>query len=187
MAVSAAWARLRVRPAGLRHIGASAAALAAEALAPEPGEIDGIEAPRQIGRHGDHEGGALLAPGDQRHDARADLLLQRIGHALQLLGRHIVQQPGGELDARHILDGIVLAATAGGQALARLRQLALQALALLQQPGDALGQLGGLYPEGGGRLADEAVLLGDIGIGGRARSAPRSGAPRPRQRHRSRS
>src|SRR5580704_5252472 len=75
-----------VRAAGLRHVGAAAAALAAEHLGAAPNKINGAEPLRQIGRDTDDDAGlALAGDADDSDDAGADLLLAFIGEAAQIL------------------------------------------------------------------------------------------------------
>src|ERR1700674_4663445 len=66
-------------------------AFAAERLGPPARQIDGIEAPGQVGGNADDEAGlAFAGNADDGDDAGADLLLAFVGEAAQVL----------ELDAR---------------------------------------------------------------------------------------
>ena len=71
-----------VGPAGLRHVGPAAAALAAERLGALAHQIDGVEARGEIGGDADDDAGlAVLARRDDRDDAGAELLLAFVGEA----------------------------------------------------------------------------------------------------------
>ena len=75
-----------VGPAGLRHVGPPAAALAAERLGALAHQIDGVEPRREIGGHADHDAGlAVLGDADDGDDAGAELLLALVGEALEIL------------------------------------------------------------------------------------------------------
>ena len=87
MAASASASARAVGTAGLRQVGAAAAALAAERLGAHAHQIDGAEraSVRSCG-DADHEAGlAFLAHADNRDDARPDLLLALVGEAAQIL------------------------------------------------------------------------------------------------------
>src|SRR5687768_12648717 len=79
--------RLRaVGPAGLRHVGAPAPALAAERLGPFADEIDRIQPAGEIAGDADHDARlAVLADADDRDHARAKLLLALVSEAFQVL------------------------------------------------------------------------------------------------------
>ena len=160
------------------------------APAAELHQLDGVEARRQIVGDADHQRGAILAAGHQRHDAGADLLLQLVGHALQLLRRHAVEQPGGELDAAHILvpAAIFAPSAAGRQALARLGQARAPArLRSSTRPAMRCGSSAGWTLQCRRGLADQRVPARRHRLRRPRRSAPRCGARRRRPRLRRRS
>src|SRR5712691_7043389 len=75
-----------VGPARLRHVGTTAAALAAQRLGALFHEHDRIEARGQIGSDADHDTGpALLMYPDAGDDAGADLLLALLGKTFLVL------------------------------------------------------------------------------------------------------
>src|SRR2546429_9525874 len=72
--------------AGLRHVGASAAAFAAQRFRAFLDEIDGRVTCREIGGHADDEAGfAFLRHADDCDDAGAELLLAFVCQALEIL------------------------------------------------------------------------------------------------------
>ena len=72
-----------VGTAGLRHIGTTAAALAAERRRGDAHEIDRAMARDKIGGDGDDDARlAVFGQRDDRDDARADALLGLVGHAI---------------------------------------------------------------------------------------------------------
>src|SRR5437764_8181344 len=89
-----------IRPAGLRHVGPAAAALAAERFGTLAHQFDRVEARREIGGDADDEAGlAVLGDADERDDAGADLLLAVVDQALQVLGLDALDRAGQKLDA----------------------------------------------------------------------------------------
>src|SRR5260370_9103827 len=75
-----------IGPAGLRHVGPAAAALAAEHLRGHARQIDRVEPRREIAGDTDHHAGlAIAGDADDGDDAAADLLLAAIGEALVVL------------------------------------------------------------------------------------------------------
>src|SRR5690606_5076080 len=133
-----------VRPAGLRHIGAAAAALAAERLRALAHEIDGVEAVGQIAGDADDDSSlAILGHADNGNDTRADLLLAVVGEAFEILHLDAFDTARHQFDAGDLAGIAAIHArgctgpAAHRKLLARIRKVALQLLALFQQRSDA--------------------------------------------------
>ena len=105
-----------------------------------------VELAGQILGDADHHRGLAVVDADQRHDARAQLLLDRVGGAAQLLGRHAVQRAGGEADLAHLLEAVAAGAAADGELAAQVGRLALQPPALLDQRLEPGRQVGAARP-----------------------------------------
>src|SRR5690606_37800849 len=131
-----------VRPTGLRHIGTPAAALAAKRFRARPHQIDGADLVREIVGYADHDRGFPLIAADQHDHAAFKLLLDLVGHGLQVFRRHIRKQ---SRDKRNIADFLrrlrYCAAAAAHQLFPCLGQFALKPLALFDQATDALPQV----------------------------------------------
>src|SRR5262249_6175342 len=129
------------RSARLRHVGTAAAALAAQDLRTLAHEIDRAETLREIGRHAHHKAGlAVLGDADDGNDARTELLLALVGKPAQVLQVDALDGARHEIDVADLAHAVVgaAAAAAHGDLLARFGEIALQALAVLHQGGDAL-------------------------------------------------
>ena len=97
---------------------------------------------------------------------RAQLLLDRVGGAAQLLGRHALQRAGGEADLADLLEAVGGAATAANRELAaQLGRLALEPAALLDQGLEAGGQFGGGDLEALGQALQQVVLASGLVVG----------------------
>ena len=73
------------------HVGAAAAALAAKRLGADAHQIDGADPRDEILGDADHDRSLAVGAPDQGDDAGADVALQIIGEALQILGRDVVE------------------------------------------------------------------------------------------------
>ena len=145
----------------MRHVGTTAAAFAAQDFRADAHQVDGVEALGEIGRHADDEAGtALLIEPDQRHDAGAELRLAVIDQALEVLRVHAFDDTGHQLDAARIRNAVIaLGRTAAQrQLLARLGELALELLALIEQGFDTLDDVGRRHAQHRGRGMDTLVL-----------------------------
>ena len=90
-----------IRAAGLRHVGAAAAALAAECLGGTAHEIDGAEAADKIVGDSDHDARLVVFAGaDEDHDAGAERRLAGISQRLQILRRDAGNRLAEETYAR---------------------------------------------------------------------------------------
>src|SRR5688572_29050071 len=158
----------RVGAAGLGHVGAAAAALPAQRRAADLHQVDGAQPLDEIVGNADHQRGPAVRDRHQRDHPGADLALDLVGHALQFLGRDVVQQARGERDAVHLLRRRAGARATGRRRLAGFSELALQALALVEQRRDALREIGGKSLQRRRRLVQQALLLGDVGFRRRA-------------------
>ena len=117
-----------VRSTGLRHVGPSAAALAAERRRSELDELNRAEARGQIGGHADHDAGlAVLGDADDGDHARSDLLLAFVNEALEILGLDARDRSRQQLDVADLahasgsLSTIAAATAAHRELLARIR------------------------------------------------------------------
>ncbi len=136
-----------VGAAGLRHVGTSAAALAAERLGARLDEIDGAPCLDEIVGHADREARlAVLGDADDRDDAGADLLLAVVDQAAQIFRIEALNRARQELDVADAANGVAvrrprLRAAAERQLTLRIRQLLLERLAFLDEMLDALDQI----------------------------------------------
>src|SRR4029077_15912564 len=90
-----------VGTAGLRHVGASAAAFAAQSFGTEAHEIDRADARREIVRHTDHERCFAVCNGDECPHAGLDLGLVIVGETLEILGSHTLNDAHVDRDATY--------------------------------------------------------------------------------------
>src|SRR6266446_8407187 len=65
-----------LRTAGLSHVGAATAALAAQRFGAATDELDRVKTARQVRRNTDNDGRLAIGARNDRHHARADLTLQ---------------------------------------------------------------------------------------------------------------
>ena len=102
-------------------------------------QIDRVEAARQIVRHADGECGAAIVHCRDGGDAGTHALLGFVEQAAQFPGFHPLEDLTGELHAAHVLVGQRRGPTASaeGDLLFRLGQLAFEATAFFDQGGDA--------------------------------------------------
>src|SRR3954468_1683642 len=135
--------RLRaVGTAGLRHVAAAAAALAAELLGAGAHEADGVDRRRQVVGDADDDAGlAVAGDADDRDDARAEALLALVGEALEVA--HLDAREGArhELHAADVADRIAAAGAAHRELAPRLGELALEPALVLDQGRQALRRL----------------------------------------------
>src|SRR5262249_15608904 len=123
-----------VRAAGLRHVGAAAAALAAERLRAPAHQLDRVEALGEIGRDPDHEARpAFIGHADDGDDTGADLLLAVVGEALQILDLDAGHRAGQELDIADLADAVLAGASAAAhrELAPRVGEFALEPLAVV--------------------------------------------------------
>src|SRR5208337_1153003 len=135
-----------VRAARLRHVGASAAAFAAERGGTQPHELDGVETARLVRRDGDDEARlAVLGRRRDRHDARADALLGLVGQRLEILHVDAGDGAGVELHAGDLANGVdrARAASAHRQFPLGVGEFALELALVVDQALEAFGRLVG--------------------------------------------
>ena len=108
---------------------------------------------------------------DDGDDAGAEALLALVGEALQVLHLDARDRARHQLDAGDVArpDRSPPAAAAHGELAARLRQLALEPAAVLDQRGEALGRFVDRRLQQAGDLAQAAALLGEVAARGIAR------------------
>ena len=145
----------------------------------------------QIVGDADHRRGLALLDADQRDHARTQLLLELVGHALEVLARHAGQHAADHPDAAHLADlvrrrGAAAARSCQRQRLARLGELALDLALTVDQRLQARRQILRPHLHDRRRLVQEIDLVAHIALPPRGRPAPRCGArpptPRPRRR-----
>ncbi len=128
--------------AALGEVGPAAAAGAADRGDAPAHQRHRVELAGQILGHADHHSRLAFSDAHQGHDTRAQLLLDRVDRAAQLLGRHALQRAGGEADLAHLLEAVTTGAAADGELAAQVGGLALQPPALVEQrlqPGREVG------------------------------------------------
>src|SRR5205814_1214262 len=94
---------LDVGTAGLRHIGAAAAAFAAERRGTRAHQLDRIEAVGQIRGDADDDGGLAFGARHDRDDAGADAPFQIVGKRAQIATGHIVDEAAVKGDRPDLL------------------------------------------------------------------------------------
>ena len=106
-------------------------------------QIDRAEARGEIGGDADHDAGlAVLGDADDGDHAGADLLLAVVDQALEVLGLDALDRARHQLDVADFAHAAgrrraIAGAAAHRELLARVRQIALELLALFHQRGDA--------------------------------------------------
>ena len=179
-----------VGAAGLRHVGAAAAALAAQRLGADAHEIDGAEAPVRSSVTPTTSEALPSAVATKRHDAGADLASsrRRPGLADPSAGRRRRARPAN-LTPPMVLGRRRRLAAPPPSASARLapRRARARACGAPRRGCDARRQLAGAGLERVGRLAQPRSSCATDRLAPRRRSAPRCGARRTRPRSRRRS
>ena len=132
----------------------------------------------------DHGRGLAVLDADQRDHARAQLLLELVGHALEVLARHAVQHAADQLHAADIAHLVGRAAPpppppASASALrASASSRSILALAVDQRL-QARRQILRPHLQDRRRLGQQLGLVADMRLGRRRRRPPRCGARRP--------
>ena len=147
----------------------------------------------EIVGHADHGRGLAVLDADQRDHARAQLLLDRVGHALEVLARHAVQHARDQLDAADLAHLV-------GRASPRRRRRRPSPAPCAPRPARArscagrrpaparrAGRSSGRTFSDRRRLVQQVDLVARHTPRPRRRSPPRCGARRPRPRPRRRS
>src|SRR5208282_6637844 len=167
-----------VGTAGLRHVRPPAAAFAAKRLGALAHQIDGVEATDEIvGDADDDAGFAILGNTDNSDNPRADFLLALVGKAAEILQVDALDRACHEFDVTddaYAVGAVVFSATSHGELLLRLRQLALDALALVEQNGDTARHFVDRHAQFGSRgLGETRDVIGirSRGIGGQCLDA----------------
>src|SRR6185437_14550644 len=129
-------------------------------------ERDGAIAGGEVVGRADDNGGLAVLARDDGDDARSQLLLEIVGEALELAAGNVVEDAGREADAADLLGRGPRLAAAARELPPRLGKLALEALALLDEAGDARRQLRRRRAQRRGRLAQQRLLARDMRLGG---------------------
>src|SRR5690606_981651 len=158
-----------VRAAGLGHVGAAAAALAAQHLGAGFDEIDRIVRLRQVVGDTHRDAGlAVLGDADDGDDAGAELLLAVVDEPTQVLRIEALDGAGEQLDVAHLAHAVRSAGRAVATASERnltpgIRELALERTALLCQSLDAVEHLFRPDTQSGRNFAHTVILLIEVG------------------------
>ncbi len=94
-----------IRSARLSHVGPPAPALAAQCRRAGARQVDRGNARGEVIADRDHQRCLAIRGADQRDHARADLLLDLVGHALEVFGGNAVELARRQFDP---VDGTVL-------------------------------------------------------------------------------